>query len=134
MRFPDVPRIARWGPLFTVLYLLGFVGYVGCFARHFCQCGHREHPPYTFWDDAIDVCWVALFFCASSVAIMRWGPINGSLWATLLIALIVSRFEFAGTMGLSLICCEIPASIALLMWSCWAAFGNDDSPVTNTNP
>ncbi len=110
------PYFRRPESLIAFLVLLGLTGYAVCLARHFCQCGHMAHPPYEWWDYALDVGWASLFSAAGVTGII-WRPVSGVLWAVLLGALAVSRFAFAHTMGLSIFCLELPTSAALLVRS-----------------
>lgn len=102
--------------LFAKLALAGLAGYVACLLRHWCQCGHMEHPPYAWWDYALDVSWVILFTSAAVMSVVGWG-VEQIVWPLLLGGLVATRFLLPHTMGLSVICFEVPGSLALLVRS-----------------
>jgi hypothetical protein len=106
----------RSGKLFAAVTLAGLGGFGVCTFRHFCMCGHMQHPPFQWWEYAIDVSWVVLFLTAAVIAVARWKG-KGLKLAVLLSLLIVCRLTGAGCMGMQLFLFELPASVALLLRS-----------------
>lgn len=107
---------------FAAAVLIGLVAYVACIVRHWCQCGHMMHKEYlAWWDYLIDGAWIACFAVGAVLAVARW-RFRGIVLATLLAVLFVSRLWFAGTMGLSVVFCELPISLYLLVKSSLTLF------------
>ncbi|MGL4419227.1 MAG: hypothetical protein ACRCZF_01055 [Gemmataceae bacterium] len=101
-----------------VAYLLAVPGFVACFLRHLCMCGHLAHVegPQWVWEFASDAPWffslitTAVFGLVSGVRQPRW-------LGVIAVVLLGSRCLLASGGGY----CGIFPELPLLLLGCWLA-------------
>jgi hypothetical protein len=104
----------------AIACLAGVSGSVACFMLHICMAGHMQHPPYAFWEYAMDVLWPA----ALIVGALRCGESKirrKKVFIYLSIVLIPSRF-LAGSLGGTALLWEVPIAVYLIVVSLRSAW------------
>jgi hypothetical protein len=99
-------RREKTGALWTIL-AGAFLGLLLCAWLHVCMGGHLAHPPYSWYNLAIDVVWagaLVLLVVAAVVEYRMWGM------AGLLLGVCVSRLVL-GSFGIALFPFELAALV-----------------------
>ena len=112
-----------------VLYLLAVPGYVTCFLRHICMCGHLAHVEGSgwWWELASDSVWFGPLVAASLFGLTA-GVRRARLVGVMGLVLLGSRCLLASGGGYCALMLELPA----LLLGCWHATrqiaGHNPSP------